>query len=55
MSNSRKLRTLNGGRLTRHRWLWTGKRRDTGATHVGRASNADMNRAERKRVQEAAR
>jgi hypothetical protein len=51
MSNTRKLRALNGGRLTRDRRTWTGKRRDTGATYVGRASSADESRAMRKRVQ----
>jgi hypothetical protein len=54
MSNSRKLRELNGGRLTRPRRTWTGKRRDTGATYVGRSSNADMRRSTRLRAEEAA-
>ena len=53
MSNSRKLRAIHGGRLTRNRRLWTGKRRDTGATYVGSASNADVSRALRKRADEA--
>lgn len=49
MSNRRKLRALNGGRLTRPRRTWTGKARDRGATYVGRASAGDMTRAERQR------
>jgi hypothetical protein len=54
VSTRRKLRTINGGRLTRPRHTWTGKRRDTGATYVGTNSHAGERRGLRKRVEEAA-
>jgi hypothetical protein len=55
VSNSRKLRELNSGRLSRPRRAWRGKRRDTGATYVGKSSTADERRSLRLRAEEAAR